>query len=150
MANGPVTIRIGEAPEIQAFLAERIYEFNAKATGYFDGESFSSVERDESGVIRGGIHGYTWGGCAYVSYLWVDESQRGRGLGTALLVAAEEHARMKGCTVAFVATHSFQAPRFYERMGYEQQTLVRDHPVGHASMVFAKRLQRVIAQPPGG
>jgi GNAT superfamily N-acetyltransferase len=142
MNSSPATISVGEAPEIQAFLAERIYEFNAKSTGYFDGESYSSIERDESGVIQGGICGYTWGGCAYVSYLWVDESRRGRGLGTALLVAAEEHARTKDCTVMFLATHSFQAPRFYERMGYERQAFVPDHPPGHASMIFAKRLQR--------
>jgi GNAT superfamily N-acetyltransferase len=141
MTSHPSTVSVGEAPEIQAYLAERIYEFNSRATGYFDGESFSSVERDESGVIRGGICGYTWGGCAYVSYLWVDESRRGQGLGSALLAAAEEHATKKGCGVMFLATHSFQAPRFYERMGYARQAFVPDHPVGHASMIFSKRLQ---------
>lgn len=141
MTRNPIVLRVGEATDVQAFLAERIYEFNAKATGYFDGESFSSTQSDESGVIRAGICGYTWGGCAYVSYLWVDQSERGRGLGTALLVAAEEHAKTKGCKVVFLATHSFQAPGFYERKGYEQQATLQDHPVGHASLVFAKRLQ---------
>lgn len=138
MSPSSITLSAGEAPEIEAFLADRIYEFNAKATGYFDGESFSGTQRDELGVIRAGICGYTWGGCCYISYLWVDESQRGRGLGTALLDAAEKHAKTKGCTVALVATHSFQAPGFYDRMGYTQQTVVQDHPVGHASMIFAK------------
>src|SRR5512146_2985810 len=49
MSSSPATISVGEAPEIQAFLAERIYEFNSKATGYFDGESFSGIQRDDSG-----------------------------------------------------------------------------------------------------
>jgi GNAT superfamily N-acetyltransferase len=137
----PVELAVGEAPEIQAFLAERIYEFNAKATGYFDGESFSAIRRSQSGAIQAGISGYTWGGCCYVSHLWVDDSERGRGLGTALLVAAEEHARSKGCKVVFLATHSFQAPAFYERLGYEEQATVRDHPLGHANLVFAKALR---------
>lgn len=141
MTPTPIVLSVGEAPEIQAFLAERIYEFNAKATGYFDGESFSGTQRDESGVIRAGVCGYTWGGCGYVSYLWVDESERGRGLGTALLNAAEAHARMKGCKVMFLATHVFQAPGFYERMGYERRAFVQDHPVGHASLMLAKSLQ---------
>src|SRR5512143_2804284 len=139
--GNPIVVRVGDAPEIEHFLAERIYEFNSKATGYFDGEHFSGAERDESGVIRAGIYGYTWGGCAYVSYLGVDESERGHGLGTALLVAAEEHAKTRGCDVMFLATHSFQAPRFYERMGYKQQSTLQDHPVGHTSLIFAKRLQ---------
>jgi GNAT superfamily N-acetyltransferase len=137
----PIVLRVGDDPEIEGFLAERVYEFNSRATGYFDGESFSGTQLDESGVIRAGIYGYTWGGCAYVSYLWVEESGRGHGLGTALLVAAEEHAKKRGCSVVFLATHSFQAPGFYERMGYKRQSILQDHPVGHASLVFAKRLQ---------
>jgi ribosomal protein S18 acetylase RimI-like enzyme len=142
MNRDALVIRAGDAPEIEAYLAERIYEFNSKATGYFDGESFSGTQRDDARVIRAGISGYTWGGCCYVSNLWVDETRRGRGLGSALLSAAEEYASLRRCAVVFVATHSFQAPGFYERMGYEKQTVVRDHPVGHASAMYAKRLQQ--------
>jgi hypothetical protein len=40
-----------------------------------------------------------------------------------------------------LSSHSFQAPSFYEHMGFEQQALVVDHPPGHANIVFAKRLQ---------
>jgi hypothetical protein len=36
--------------------------------------------------------------------------------------------------------HSFQAPVFYERLGYKARAVLEDHPVGHASVVFAKRL----------
>ena len=142
MSRDAIVLHIGDAPEIEAFLAERIYEFNSNATGYFDGKSFSAAQRDDAGVIRGGISGYTWGGCCYVSYLWVDEVKRRQGLGRALLLAAEEHARRRRCTVLFVGTHSFQAPGFYERMGYEKQAVLQDYPVGHASVIFAKRLQR--------
>lgn len=141
MNRDPIIVLAGDTPEIEVFLAERIYEFNSKATGYFDGQSFNATKRDGRGAIRAGISGYTWGGCCYVSYLWVDEAERGHGLGAALLSAAEEHARSMRCCVVFVATHSFQAPGFYEHMGYERQTFLRDHPVGHASMMYAKRLE---------
>lgn len=145
-ARRSIALRVGDAPELEAFLLARIYEFNSRATGYFDAESFSATQRDASDAIRAGICGYTWGGCCYVAYLWVHESERGRGIGSALLAAAEQHARSKGCRVVFLATHSFQAPRFYERRGYVQQAVVRDHPVGHASLHFAKRLQRLPAR----
>jgi len=138
-----IVLTVGEAPEIETYLADRIYEYNAQATGYFDGESFSATQRDESGVIRSGVCGYTWGGCCYISYLWVDESQRGCGLGTALLNAAEAHARTKECKVVLLATHTFQAPQFYEGMGYQQQAVVQNHPPGHASVVFAKLLREL-------
>jgi GNAT superfamily N-acetyltransferase len=136
----PVRMGVGEALEIEAFLAERVYDYNARATGYFDGRTYSSVQRDHSGRIRAGISGYTWGGCCYISYLWVDEGERGRGIGSALVKAAEEYAKSVRCPRMLLATHSFQAPAFYERLGYKQEAVVQDHPPGHASLYFGKWL----------
>ena len=136
----PIDLRFGDCQELEAFLAERIYEFNSKTTGYFDGESFGATQRDESGAVLAGISGYTWGGCCYVSHLWVAEEHRGKGLGSSLLNAAEKRAREKGCMVALLSSHSFQSPGFYERMGYEQRASIKDHPVGHTNVFYAKRL----------
>jgi ribosomal protein S18 acetylase RimI-like enzyme len=136
----PVRISTEEASEIETFLAEKVYEYNARTTGYFDGKSFSAVRRDSAGAIRAGISGYTWGGCCYISSLWVDESMRGRGMGTALVSAAEKHAASSGARRMLLATHSFQAPAFYQRLGYEQEAVIRDHPPGHANCFFAKSL----------
>jgi ribosomal protein S18 acetylase RimI-like enzyme len=141
MTHNPIVLRVGEVAEIEAFLAERIYEFNANATGYRDGESFSATQQDESGAIQAGISGYTWGGCCYITNLWVHNSKRGQGLGSTLLQAAEAHAKTKGCVVMLLSSHSFQAPGFYEHMGFEQQAVVVDHPPGHTNILFAKRLQ---------
>lgn len=129
-----------DAGKMDAFLAERIYEFNAAATGYHDGETFAAVRETESGVVEAGASGYTWGGCCYVAYLWVAEALRGGGIGSELLDAVEAHARDKGCRVVFVSSHSFQAPQFYARHGYQQVAQVKDHPVGHDAIHFAKRL----------
>ena len=136
----PITLHTDDAADVEAFLTERIVEFNARATGYFDAASFAATQQDEEGVIRAGLSGYTWGGCCYVSYLWIDERDRGRGLGTALLLAAEEHARTKGCAMMLLSSHSFQAPGFYERLGYERQAVIHDHPVGYTSVFLTKRL----------
>jgi GNAT superfamily N-acetyltransferase len=141
-----IEVRPGDAPEIEAELAERIYEYNATASGHRDAEAFTAVRRNESGQIEAGISGYTWGGCCYVAYLWVSSPLRGRGVGTQLLDAAERYATEKGCRVAFVSTHSFQAPVFYARRGYEQVARVNDHPVGHASLYYAKRLIRPVSR----
>jgi GNAT superfamily N-acetyltransferase len=135
-----IDIRRGNSQELEAFLAERLYEFNSKASGHFDGESFSAAHRDWSGTIVAGISGYTWGGCCFVSHLWVAEEHRSQGLGRALLEAAEENAKDAGCVIALLSSHSFQAPDFYERLGYEEQASIKDHPVGHMNVFFAKRI----------
>jgi N-acetylglutamate synthase-like GNAT family acetyltransferase len=135
-----ITVRTGDAPQIETFLADRIYEYNATATGHDDGESFTAIRENSAGDIEAGVSGYTWCGCCYVSYLWVAENLRGRGIGGELMQAVEHHARAKACRVLFVATHSFQAPQFYTRMGFEQVASIADHPVGYSSLFFAKRL----------
>ncbi|OYU42412.1 MAG: GNAT family N-acetyltransferase [Burkholderiales bacterium PBB4] len=117
-----------------------MHEFNENATGYHDGESFAATEKDSHGVVVAGISGYTWGGCCYITYLWVHEHRRGTGVGTALVKLSEDHARSRGCSVAMVASHSFQAPAFYERLGYQRVAEVRNHPVGHSNIVFSKAL----------
>ena len=138
-----IAVRPGDAPDLEAALAERIYEFNAAATGYHDGESFSAALHDAAGTLEAGATGYTWGGCCYVAYLWVTGALRRQGTGTALMEAIERHARDKGCRVVFLATHSFQAPEFYERRGYRKLATVTDHPVGYASFHYAKALAPV-------
>ena len=135
-----IDVHTGDAPGLEAFLVQRIYEYNAAATGYHDGETFTASHQSGSGEIQAGTSGYTWGGCCYVANLWVAEAQRRRGLGTALLTAVECYAREKGCRIVFLSTHSFQAPGFYARHGYEPVARIEDHPIGHASIFYAKHM----------
>lgn len=135
-----IQVRGGDAPELEALLAQRIYEYNAAATGRDDGESFSAARMNATGDVEAGVYGWTWCGCCYVTYLWVAESIRGTGVGTELLDAVERHAREKRCSLVLLASHSFQAPAFYARKGYEQVARIEDHPVGHSSIFFAKRI----------
>jgi GNAT superfamily N-acetyltransferase len=136
----PVDLVFGDCQELEAFLSDRIYEFNSRATGYFDGESFGATQRDESGTVLAGVAGFTWGGCCFVTYLWVAEEHRGKGLGGKLLKVFEKNAIGKGCKIALLSSHSFQSPGFYKRMGYEEQASIKDYPVGHTDIFFAKHL----------
>ena len=135
-----IEFMVGECDPIDRFLADRIYEFNARATACADGESFAAVRRDSSGTIVAGVAGYTWSGCCYVSNLWVAELLRANGVGRALLLAVERRAHDRGCKIILVSSHSFQAPGFYERLGYLRQASIADHPIGHENIVLAKRI----------
>jgi GNAT superfamily N-acetyltransferase len=130
-----------ECQELGAFLADRIYEFNAKATGYFDGMLLAGCVRNEAGEIIAGFNGYTWGGCCELSHVWVHERYRGQGLGTLLIRSAETEAVARGCGQVVLATHSFQAPGFYQRMGYERKYAIEGRPKGHADIIYVKVLQ---------
>jgi GNAT superfamily N-acetyltransferase len=75
--------------------------------------------RDAAGEVAGGIIAGTRWKWLEVATLWLREDIRGRGLGRALLLDAEEAARAAGCDRAILTTLSFQARGFYERLGYQ-------------------------------
>jgi ribosomal protein S18 acetylase RimI-like enzyme len=75
-----------------------------------------------------------------VNLLWVSERLRGKGHGTRLIEAAEALAVERGAFGATLETHSFQAPDFYTKRGYEVFGRLEDFPPGHAKLFLRKRL----------
>jgi GNAT superfamily N-acetyltransferase len=139
---GGWNIEIGDHTEATdlAELRGALLDYNFATTGYRDGRDLSCFLRDDAGRLVAGIEGFTWGGYARVDLLWVDEAQRGRGVGRALLAAAEDEARRRGCATMVLDTHSFQAPDFYPALGYAQVGEFTDAPAGYTQVMFQKRL----------
>ena len=124
-----------EDADLGAWLEERLYEFNRIASGHHDGRALAfAVEED--GEVVAGLAGYTWGGMAEVKQLWVREDRRHGGLGGSLMRRAIEEARARGCRLMFLTTHSFQAPGFYARLGFEELAVIADKPPGHAEHIL--------------
>lgn len=134
-------IVVDDAPASDAAeLEAHIDAFNASSTGIQDARLLSIMLRLPDGELYAGLHGYTWGGTCQIKLLWVAEAQRGCGLGTALLEAAESEARQRGCRQIMLSTHSFQAPDFYAKHGFERVAILMDNPIGHADILMLKRL----------
>jgi GNAT superfamily N-acetyltransferase len=121
-------------------LSDRINEYNVAVTGFDDGRRLGAARRGPDGSLEAGIAGFTWGGSAYIDYLWVRDDRRGAGLGSRLLVAAETEARARGCAQAIISSHTFQAPDFYLRRGYVEYARTEDSPRGHADLHLVKKL----------
>lgn len=127
------------SPEQKDWLDERLYEFNVAATGLSDGRELALFVRDGT-ALRAGLTGVTWGGCCEIRQLWVHESLRGTGVGRRLMERAEALARERGCQQILVATHSFQAPGFYEKLGFVELSRAPEYPRGHAEILLRKAL----------
>ena len=67
------------------------------------------------------------------------EDLRGRGTGSALLLAAEAEGRRRGCRQAALETH-LPGRQFYVRHGYEIVGRIDDYPAGHAQLAMRKPL----------
>jgi GNAT superfamily N-acetyltransferase len=89
-----------------------------------------AVSAYDDGVLLGGLVGVTQWCWLYISYLWVSEDVRRQGVGSQILTTAETIARSRGCRAVWLNTFSYQAPGFYETMGYEEFGVLEDCPPG--------------------
>ncbi len=130
----------GDVQDAVKFLEGHIIEYNFATTNRFDGIDFCQVVRNPAGSIIAGISGWTWAGSCEITWLWVSGELRGRGIGTALLLAAEEEARVKECSVILVRSYSFQAPEFYRRHGFTVDHVVDNFPEGFQYFTLTKKI----------
>ncbi len=99
-------------------IIDGVRAFNQDIIGQGPPRAVATFLREADGQIVGGAHGELWGRSVHIAAMWVAESQRGKGHGSALLRAVEESAVKQGATLAYVETTSFQARPFYESLGY--------------------------------
>ena len=128
-------------PQDVQFLDNSLAQFNVSQTGITDARLLTIFLRDDNGTIMAGLYGWTWGGCCEVKTLWVHETWRKRGIGTRLITAAEEEARKRGASQIVLDTHSFEAPDFYRRLGFEVVGVLDDYPQGYQKIFLRKRLR---------
>src|SRR5689334_20969231 len=90
--------------EETAVIRNGVYRFNFDATGILEYRDVALFVRDHAGTIKGGLLGYVWAGWLHVTDLWLTAECRGRGLGSQLLVRAEQEAQAFGAGGAFLST----------------------------------------------
>lgn len=116
------------------------YRLDIPGTAYFDPELdhlsrfyasrpgrrayFVMEDADAARILGGaGLAEYEGlGACCELQKIYLVESERGRGLGRALLDAVEGHARKLGYRRVYLETHTslHEAVRLYERCGYRR------------------------------
>ena len=121
-------IEVEPRPSDVRILDDRLYEYNVKQTGADDGKWLTIFVRDDAGEIVAGLHAWTWCDACKVERLWVREDLRRLGYGQRLLAAAEDEARARGCHQVLLDTFSFQAPLFYQKLGYEVTGVAEGFP----------------------
>ena len=94
---------------------------HAEANGTpFDPQVVGFAARDAGGTVVGGLYGWAQLGWFFVKLLSLAPEARKTGTGGRLLADAEVHARGEGLVGVYLDTYEFQAPGFYEKMGYRE------------------------------
>lgn len=93
----------------------------------FDKKKFTYIA-DEQREMMGYIIIETDMGVCYIDSIITGQSSRGRGVGTALMQAAEEKAIKEGCHKMFLVTGAdWHAKNFYESLGYTKVAVLKNH-----------------------
>jgi GNAT superfamily N-acetyltransferase len=131
-----------EKPEEGAWgvIGRGVGSYNKEQAGdnQFQRLCFVIQETDEE--ILGGVIAEVYWEWLNVDLLWVKEELRGQGYGRRLMEVVEEKARELGAKNAYLDTFSFQAPGFYEKLGYRVFGELPTFPPGHERFYMKKEL----------
>jgi len=120
MARPDATVTIADDdPQLAGTIETKLLRSLRATLPQSDNQGFVLSAKSEDGNLVGGLTASASYGWLLVKTLWVAESQRGNGLGRALMAEAETKARDLGCHGAWLDTSSPDAMRFYQRLGYE-------------------------------
>lgn len=104
--------------EVEAFVDKEFAHFEQQHEVSYDYHSFCFAAKEQNEII-GIVAGHTCFSEVYISDLAIKEQYRGKHIGTQLMKKVEEEYRGKGFQNINLTTYAFQAPLFYEKMGYE-------------------------------
>lgn len=145
---GTFQVSTDSTEQEQNLILTWLREFNHSANGEFmkalDGgveEPFFLVARNGNGTVVGGVAGTVILKWLKVYVTVVSPDCRGLGVGRELMRGAEAYGKGKGCAHVYVDTMSFQAPVFYEKLGYREVGRYEDWDShGHDKVYLQKDL----------
>lgn len=143
MSRPVVAVEEKPDPKLRDAILKPLRAYNESKIGPITVEPLAVTLTDpETGAVIGGLWGTSAVGWTYVDLVVVPEGLRGQGLGRQLLQKAEEIARKRGCKGMWLYTATFQAPGFYEKLGFERFGELPDYSAGHDNIYYFKRLDR--------
>jgi ribosomal protein S18 acetylase RimI-like enzyme len=135
------TLQPDPTPEERYGIIDPLIAYNEAQAGPSNRKEFAFAVRSEKGEFVGGLLGMTHWNHFFVSSLYVDQRFRKEGIGGELMARAEALALDQGCDAIYLDTFDFQAPGFYEKLGFNVFGIIEDYPPGHQRFFLVKRLR---------
>jgi len=117
-----------------------LIRYNLQQAGPFSYKRTVLTVRDAKKRILGGVILQSYWLETYVELLWLSAKARRSGLGRQLMQEAERRARKRGSRLLHLNTYSFQAPGFYEKLGFKRVGGMAGSPKGESRHFYVKML----------
>jgi GNAT superfamily N-acetyltransferase len=129
-----------EPDEAQRQIVEAaLRAYNDQAGGPSRRGTLAVTVRGADGAVVGGLWGRTGYGYLFIERMYSGPA-RGVGLGRAIMELAEAEARRRGLIGIWLDTWTFQAPGFYQKLGFIEFGRITDYPPGHDRIFYSKRI----------
>lgn len=115
---------------------QKIAEFNALHWDASKRQALGLKKVTDNGDLVAALAGRTFGNWFYLESFWLADSERGKGIGSAMLAEAERIALQRGCMFVMLDTLDFQAKPFYQRHGYQVVWTQQDYPFAGGAKYF--------------
>lgn len=135
-----ITLETAPAQADRDAIVAGLRAYNRRNAPAPDWTPLTLLLRDTGGDLCGGLIGESGWRWLHVYFLWVSDAVQRQGYGRALLKRAESEARARGCQGIHLDTHDFQAPAFYEALGYRVFGVLEDYPPGYRRYFLRKDL----------
>lgn len=122
--------------EDRQVLSHGLDDFNRQFLGTPRTSCFGFIRHN--GVLVGGLRAESYGDGFYIKHLWLDEAHRGQGWGKVLMEKAETEATDRKCRTLWVDTMSYQAPEFYQKLGYRETARVEGYREAYDRIFYKK------------
>jgi GNAT superfamily N-acetyltransferase len=143
-------IEFDVSEDMKSEASRRIHEglvaFNNSKVGKSSQKEFIVSAKNSNKELIGGVKGIINRHWLFVHEMWVSERWRTAGIGSKLLIIAEDTAMKNGCVGSYLNTHSFQALEFYKKNGYEVFGELQDFPKGHIKYFLKKSIAPIPLQ----
>ena len=118
-----------------------LIRYNLQTAGPFNYKRTVLTVRDAKSRVLGGVILQSYWLETYVELLWLSARARRLGLGSKLMQEAELRARKRGSKFMHLNTYSFQAPGFYEKLGFKRFGGTAGSPRGESRHWYVKQLR---------
>ncbi len=120
------------------FIHEGFTRYGNRHNVVLNYDEFCFAAEDQDGKILGVITGRAYYDEVHIGDLIVDEGCRRTGLGSRLVRTVEEAYRGRGYHAVTLTTFGFQAPGFYQKLGYGIE-FIRENRDPKLSKYFLKK-----------
>ena len=143
-----IDIKIDNYHDIDDIIRFNLFKYNKENCDYIKNNSSYAHNHKKcfniglflDDICIGGALGMIYFNWYHLSDFWIDEKYRNKGLGSKIMEEIEKIVKENNALGIKVDSWDYQAPSFYEKLGYKKWAEFKDCPPGTIHYYFYKKI----------